>query len=117
MRERPSSPTRAVEVELRDVSKRYPGQTVPAISGVSFEVPAGDVCVLVGPSGSGKTTAMRLINRMISLSGGDILLGGRSVLDRDPRELRREIGYVIQQTGLFPHRTIEENIATVPALL
>jgi osmoprotectant transport system ATP-binding protein len=116
-REGPSSPARAVELELREVSKRYPGQTVPAIGGLSFEVPAGEVCVLVGPSGSGKTTAMRLINRMIPLSGGDILLGGRSVLERDPRELRREIGYVIQQTGLFPHRTIEENIATVPRLL
>ena len=73
--------------------------------------------MLVGPSGSGKTTAMRLINRMIPLSGGDILLGGRSVLERDPRELRREIGYVIQQIGLFPHQTVGENIATVPRLL
>jgi len=73
--------------------------------------------VLVGPSGSGKTTAMRLINRMIALSDGDILLGGRSVLAREPRELRREIGYVIQQVGLFPHLTVGENIATVPRLL
>ena len=70
--------------------------------------------MLVGPSGSGKTTAMRLINRMIPLSGGDILLGGRSVLDREPNELRREIGYVIQQIGLFPHLTVSDNIATVP---
>jgi osmoprotectant transport system ATP-binding protein len=75
------------------------------------------VCVLVGPSGSGKTTAMRLINRMVSLDSGDILLGGRSVLAREPRELRREIGYVIQQIGLFPHQTVAENIATVPRLL
>jgi osmoprotectant transport system ATP-binding protein len=73
--------------------------------------------VLVGPSGSGKTTAMRLINRMISISDGDILLGGRSVLEREARELRREIGYVIQQIGLFPHQTVGENIATVPGLL
>ena len=80
-------------------------------------VPAGDVCVLVGPSGSGKTTAMRLINRMIPITSGEILLGGRSVLERDPRELRREIGYVIQQIGLFPHETVVENIATVPHLL
>jgi osmoprotectant transport system ATP-binding protein len=115
--EGPSSPARAVELELRGVSKRYPGQQAPAIEELSFKVPAGEVCVLVGPSGSGKTTAMRLINRMIALTGGDILLGGRSVLEGDPRELRREIGYVIQQTGLFPHRTIEENIATVPQLL
>ncbi len=99
------------------MTKRYPGQREPAIAELSFEVEAGQVCVLVGPSGSGKTTAMRLINRMIPLSGGDILLGGRSVLKRDPTELRREIGYVIQQIGLFPHQTVAENIATVPKLL
>jgi osmoprotectant transport system ATP-binding protein len=109
--------SKAAELELRHVSKRYPGQRVAAIGDLSFTVPAGDVCVLVGPSGSGKTTAMRLINRMIAISGGDILLGGRSVLQRDARELRREIGYVIQQIGLFPHQTIAENIATVPKLL
>ena len=109
--------SRALELELRDVQKRYPGRGEPAIPGLSLTVPAGEVCVLVGPSGSGKTTAMRLINRMIPLSGGDILLGGRSVLDRDPTELRREIGYVIQQIGLFPHQTVRDNIATVPKLL
>jgi osmoprotectant transport system ATP-binding protein len=107
----------AAELELRHVSKRYPGQREPAIADLSLTVPAGEVCVLVGPSGSGKTTAMRLINRMIPISGGDILLGGRSVLERDARELRREIGYVIQQIGLFPHLTVAENIATVPHLL
>ncbi|HWF34858.1 MAG TPA: ABC transporter ATP-binding protein [Solirubrobacteraceae bacterium] len=104
-------------MELRHVTKRYPGQSSPAINDLSLEVPAGEVCVLVGPSGSGKTTAMRLINRMIELTSGDILLGGRSVLARRPDELRREIGYVIQQIGLFPHQTIAENIATVPRLL
>jgi osmoprotectant transport system ATP-binding protein len=109
--------SKAAELELAHVSKRYPGQREPAIGDLSFTVPAGDVCVLVGPSGSGKTTAMRLINRMIPISGGDILLGGRSVLQRDARELRREIGYVIQQIGLFPHQTVAENIATVPGLL
>ncbi|MHB1468079.1 MAG: ABC transporter ATP-binding protein [Solirubrobacteraceae bacterium] len=114
--EGPSASVEAAELELRDVKKRYPGRREPAIDGLSFKVPAGEVCVLVGPSGSGKTTAMRLINRMIPLSGGDILLGGRSVLKRDPRELRREIGYVIQQIGLFPHQTVAENIATVPRL-
>jgi len=102
---------------LRDVSKRYAGQRDPAIRDLSLTVPAGEVCVLVGPSGSGKTTAMRLINRMIEPSGGDILLDGRSVLERDPGELRRQIGYVIQQIGLFPHQTVAENIATVPRLL
>ena len=109
--------SRALELELRHVQKRYPGRREPAIPDLSLTVPAGEVCVLVGPSGSGKTTAMRLINRMIPLSGGDILLGGRSVLERDPTELRREIGYVIQQIGLFPHQTVQENIATVPKLL
>ncbi|HEV2979794.1 MAG TPA: ABC transporter ATP-binding protein [Solirubrobacteraceae bacterium] len=99
------------------MSKRYEGEQEPAIKDLSFTVPAGDVCVLVGPSGSGKTTTMRLINRMISLTSGDILLGGSSVLRRDPRALRREIGYVIQQTGLFPHQTVAENVATVPRLL
>jgi osmoprotectant transport system ATP-binding protein len=109
--------SKAAELELRNVSKRYQGQREPAIADLSFTVPAGEVCVLVGPSGSGKTTAMRLINRMISISSGDILLGGHSVLRRDARELRRGIGYVIQQIGLFPHQTVKENIATVPGLL
>jgi len=107
----------AAELELRDVSKRYAGQREPAIAGLSLSVPAGEVCVLVGPSGCGKTTAMRLINRMIPLSGGDILLGGKSVHAQRPDQLRREIGYVIQQVGLFPHLTVGENIATVPRLL
>ncbi|HEX3911341.1 MAG TPA: ABC transporter ATP-binding protein [Solirubrobacteraceae bacterium] len=109
--------SKAAELELQHVSKSYPGRREPAIADLSFTVPAGEVCVLVGPSGSGKTTAMRLINRMISISAGDILLGGHSVLRRDARELRREIGYVIQQIGLFPHQTVKENIATVPGLL
>jgi osmoprotectant transport system ATP-binding protein len=115
--EGPSSFPQAAALELRNVSKRYPGQKEPAIPDLSLSVEAGEVCVLVGPSGSGKTTAMRLINRMIQLSGGDILLGGRSVLDHQPTELRRQIGYVIQQIGLFPHLTVNENIATVPKLL
>ena len=97
--------------------KRYPGRRHAAIEDLSLEVGAGEVCVLVGPSGSGKTTAMRLINRMIPLTSGDVLLGGRSVLERDPSQLRREIGYVIQQIGLFPHQTVAENVATVPKLL
>jgi osmoprotectant transport system ATP-binding protein len=109
--------SRALELELRDVQKRYPGRREAAISDLSLTVPAGEVCVLVGPSGSGKTTAMRLINRMIQPTGGDILLGGRSVLERDTTELRREIGYVIQQIGLFPHKSVRDNIATVPKLL
>jgi osmoprotectant transport system ATP-binding protein len=115
--EGPSAFSQAAELELREVSKRYSGQREPAIGGLSLTVPAGEVCVLVGPSGSGKTTAMRLINRMIPITSGDILLGGRSVLEREPKALRREIGYVIQQIGLFPHQTVGENVATVPRLL
>ncbi len=107
----------AATLELHNVSKQYPGQREPAIVDLSLSVAAGEVCVLVGPSGSGKTTAMRLINRMIPLTSGDILLGGKSVLSQEPNELRREIGYVIQQIGLFPHHTVNENIATVPRLL
>jgi osmoprotectant transport system ATP-binding protein len=80
-------------------------------------VPAGEICVLVGPSGCGKTTAMRMVNRMIDITDGDILLDGRSVKERSPAELRRQIGYAIQQIGLFPHLTIADNIATVPKLL
>jgi osmoprotectant transport system ATP-binding protein len=115
--EGPAAFAQAAELELRGVSKRYEGQQEPAIHELSLTVPAGEVCVLVGPSGSGKTTTMRLINRMIPLSSGDILLGGSSVLRREPRALRREIGYVIQQVGLFPHQTVAENVAAVPRLL
>jgi osmoprotectant transport system ATP-binding protein len=107
----------AASVSYRDVTKRYPGQTAPAISNLSLEVPAGEICVLVGPSGCGKTTAMRMVNRTVDITEGDILIGDTSVRDRDPTELRREMGYVIQQTGLFPHRTVAANIATVPSLL
>jgi osmoprotectant transport system ATP-binding protein len=107
----------AAPLEFRNVSKRYPRSDRAAIADLSFSVPAGEICVLVGPSGCGKTTAMRLVNRMTDLTSGDILLDGRSVTTRKPAELRREIGYVIQQIGLFPHQTITQNIATVPKLL
>jgi osmoprotectant transport system ATP-binding protein len=107
----------ASEVVYRDVTKIYPGQTRPAVQNLSLDVPAGEICVFVGPSGSGKTTAMRMVNRTVEITDGDILLDGTSVRDRNPAELRRQIGYVIQQIGLFPHRTIAENVATVPHLL
>jgi osmoprotectant transport system ATP-binding protein len=112
-----SSHLQAATLEFRNVSKTYDGSDEPAIADLSFEVPAGEICVLVGPSGCGKTTAMRLVNRMTELSAGDILLDGTSVRTRRPADLRREIGYAIQQIGLFPHQTIGENIATVPRLL
>jgi osmoprotectant transport system ATP-binding protein len=114
--EGPSAYPQAARLELRSVTKRYPGAERPAVDGLSLTVEAGEICVLVGPSGCGKTTALRLINRMIELSEGDILLDGRSILDRPPAELRREIGYAIQQVGLFPHHTVEANIGTVPRL-
>jgi osmoprotectant transport system ATP-binding protein len=107
----------AASVSYRDVTKHYPGQTEPAIRDLSLEVEAGEICVLVGPSGSGKTTAMRMVNRTVEITEGEILIGGTSVRERDPAELRREMGYVIQQIGLFPHRTVAENIETVPRLL
>ena len=107
----------ALPVSYRQATKTYVGADRPAVNALDLEVSAGEICVLVGPSGCGKTTAMRLANRMVELSDGDVVVGERSVKDRTPFELRREIGYVIQQIGLFPHRTIGENIATVPRML
>ena len=107
----------ALSVAFEKATKVYPGADHPAVNELDVEVQAGEICVFVGPSGCGKTTAMRMVNRMVEITEGDILVAGTSVRDRSPSELRREIGYVIQQTGLFPHRTIAQNIATVPRLL
>ena len=115
--EGPSASQQAASLEFRQATKRYPGSDGPAVDQLSLQVPAGEICVLVGPSGCGKTTAMRMVNRMTDITEGDILVGERSVRDTDPAELRRHVGYVIQQVGLFPHRTIADNIATVPRLL
>lgn len=104
-------------IRLENVSKSYGAGTEPAVRGLTLEVERGEVLVLVGPSGCGKSTTLRLINRLIEPSSGRIFLGGEDVTEADPSELRRKIGYVIQQVGLFPHRTIAENIATVPKLL
>jgi len=111
--------SRGAVVEFRDVTKRY-GQVTAgpgAVDGLSFTVPAGEICVLVGPSGCGKTTSLKMTNRLIEPTSGEILIDGRDVLREDPVTLRRGIGYVIQQVGLFPHQTIADNIATVPRLL
>ena len=113
----PSPRPSAATLEFREATKRYPGQTEPAVKRLSLTVPAGEICVLVGPSGCGKTTAMRMVNRMIDITEGDILLDGQSVRERRPSELRRDIGYAIQQVGLFPHLSVADNIATVPRLL
>ncbi len=107
----------ASSVRYEETTKVYPGASEPAVDHLSLEVPAGEICVLVGPSGCGKTTAMRMVNRTVEITSGDVLIGESSVRDREPAQLRREIGYVIQQIGLFPHRTISENIGAVPQLL
>nr|WP_220139122.1 ATP-binding cassette domain-containing protein [Nocardia sp. GTS18] len=99
------------------VTKRYPEQPDPAVEEVSMTIPAGEIVVLVGPSGCGKTTTMRMINRLIEPTSGTITIGGRDALAIDADELRRGIGYSIQQAGLFPHMTVAKNIATVPGLL
>jgi osmoprotectant transport system ATP-binding protein len=104
-------------ITLTQLTKQYPGASHPAVDHITLTVPEGEVCVLIGPSGCGKTTTMRLINRMIEPTSGTIELMGRDVTHIDAVELRRGIGYVIQQIGLFPHLTIAENIATVPKLL
>jgi osmoprotectant transport system ATP-binding protein len=102
-------------ITFEAVTKRYPDGTV-AVDGLDLEVPAGKTMVLVGPSGCGKTTSLRMINRLVEPTQGTIRLDGTDIKERNPAHLRRGIGYVIQQTGLFPHRTVEDNIATVPVL-
>jgi len=104
-------------IEFKGVSKTYPGSNVSVVNNLSFEVPEGEICVLVGPSGCGKTTTMRMVNRLIEPTDGEILIDGEPNTTMSGTQLRRKIGYAIQQIGLFPHRTIAENIATVPGLL
>lgn len=104
-------------IRLEGVTKVYPGQGRPAVDELDLEVGAGQVCVLVGPSGCGKTTTLKMINRLIEPSGGRILIDDRDVTQVDPVALRRTIGYVIQEIGLFPHMTVAENVAVVPRLL
>jgi osmoprotectant transport system ATP-binding protein len=107
----------AAELAFQEATKVYPGRRTPAVSKLTLEVPAGEICVLIGPSGSGKTTAMQMVNRLISMTSGDVTIDGRSITSLDETELRRGIGYVFQQIGLFPHMTTEDNIGTVPRLL
>jgi osmoprotectant transport system ATP-binding protein len=110
-------PTEAAELVFDEATKVYPGREGAAVDHLSLTVPAGEICVLVGPSGGGKTTALKLVNRLIPLTSGDIRIDGTSILQHDLTELRRSIGYVIQQVGLFPHMTVEGNVGTVPRLL
>jgi osmoprotectant transport system ATP-binding protein len=109
--------THGVDIELVDVTKRYPGQQEPAVGNISMHIPAGEIVVLVGPSGCGKTTTMKMINRLIEPTEGKILLDGDNVIQRDVDDLRRHIGYVIQAGGLFPHMTVADNVGMVPGFL
>lgn len=104
-------------IRLENVTKTFPASTRPAVTSLSLDVGRGEFVTLVGPSGCGKTTTLKMINRIIEPTGGKIFIDGRDALAIPAHELRRSIGYVIQQIGLFPHRTIAQNIATVPSLL
>jgi osmoprotectant transport system ATP-binding protein len=117
--ERRTTPASAPKtmIRLEGVGKTYAGTSVPAVAELDLDIPEGEILVLVGPSGCGKSTTLRLINRMIEPTSGRIIFDGEDVTTVDPDHLRRRIGYVIQQIGLFPHQTIAQNIATVPKLL
>jgi osmoprotectant transport system ATP-binding protein len=112
-----AAPPDDVMIRLDAVSKQYPGQPAPAVSELSLDVRDGEIVVLLGPSGCGKTTTLRLINRLIEPSSGRIFLNGEDVTRVDPDQLRRRIGYVIQQVGLFPHMTVADNIGLIPRTL
>ncbi|UKF30496.1 ABC transporter ATP-binding protein [Clavibacter phaseoli] len=114
----PASPEVSGRSILLDgVTKRYPGQATPAVDGITLEIPAGKIVMLVGPSGCGKTTTLKMINRLIEPTEGRVVLGDEDVTGIDGDELRRRIGYVIQAGGLFPHMTVAANIAVVPKML
>ncbi|MCL5951902.1 MAG: ATP-binding cassette domain-containing protein [Chloroflexi bacterium] len=98
------------KIAFRDITKRFPGARRPAVDSVTFAVPEGSTCMLVGTSGAGKTTLLRMVNRLIEPTSGEIIIDGKNVLTENPIELRRRIGYVIQQIGLFPHMNVAENI-------
>jgi osmoprotectant transport system ATP-binding protein len=106
-----------VSIRLEGVTKRYPGQSTPAVNAVDLEIPAGQTVMFVGPSGCGKTTLLKMLNRLVEPSGGKIFIGDEDVTEQDPDQLRRRIGYVIQAGGLFPHMTVATNIGLVPGML
>jgi len=105
------------QIEFVDVTKVFPGASNPAVDGVGFTVPEGALCILLGTSGSGKTTLLRMVNRLIDPTSGSILIDGVATTQQNRIALRRRIGYVIQQVGLFPHLTVEENVRVVPSIL
>ncbi|WP_099025495.1 ABC transporter ATP-binding protein [Mycolicibacterium palauense] len=111
------SATGGARILLDGVTKRYGEDSEPAVDNITMEIPAGEIVMLVGPSGCGKTTTMKMINRLIEPTSGRILIGDDDITRRNPDDLRRHIGYVIQGAGLFPHFTVGDNIAIVPKLL
>ncbi|MFI5508416.1 ABC transporter ATP-binding protein [Mycobacterium sp. NPDC051804] len=112
-----TQPSSGAQIVLDHVSKVYPGSKEPAVDDTSLDIPAGEIVIFVGPSGCGKTTMMRMINRLSEPTSGRILIGDKDALSIKPTELRRSIGYAIQQAGLFPHMTIRQNVGLVPGLL
>jgi osmoprotectant transport system ATP-binding protein len=112
-----AQPSSGARIVLDHVSKVYPGARQPAVDDTSLDIPAGEIVIFVGPSGCGKTTMMRMINRLSEPTSGRILIGDKDALSIKPTELRRSIGYAIQQAGLFPHMTIRQNVGLVPGLL
>ncbi|HWC14603.1 MAG TPA: ATP-binding cassette domain-containing protein [Actinomycetota bacterium] len=103
-------------ISLQRVTKSFPGTAQPAVSELTIDIPEGEIVVLVGPSGCGKTTTMKMINRLVEPTSGTVVVKGVDVADQDPVSLRRGIGYVIQHVGLMPHRTVAQNVETVPRL-
>jgi osmoprotectant transport system ATP-binding protein len=104
-------------IRLEGVSKRFPGAERPAVDALDLAVAEGSVCALIGPSGCGKSTTLRMVNRLVEPDSGRVLVAGQDVMRGDPVALRRRIGYVLQGVGLFPHRSVADNIGTVPGLL
>ena len=101
-------------IEFRNVTKSYKSNEV--LKNINFTIYDGEIVVLIGPSGCGKTTTLKMINRLIEPTSGEILINGENILEKDPIALRRSMGYVIQQTGLFPHMTVRQNIEVIPKL-
>ena len=101
-------------IEFRNVSKSYKSNQV--LQEINLTIYDGEIVVLIGPSGCGKTTTLKMINRLITPTSGEILINGENILEKDPIALRRSMGYVIQQTGLFPHMTVRQNIEVIPRL-
>jgi osmoprotectant transport system ATP-binding protein len=117
VRSPPEAPVRDVAIRLEHLTKRYPGAARPAVGGLDVTIPRGELVALVGPSGCGKTTTLKMINRLVEPTDGTVWLEGTDIRTLPVHELRRGIGYVIQQAGLFPHRRVRDNIATVPQLV